>query len=125
MRKESFLVRLGYFLRTVILIEVLVVAGVAVLSWVLGWRTPSQYGEGLIWASLLLMLVGASTVITNLGMDRSFSQQYAQSAGAQRIADNIAQAMKEGKEGQAFFFLMLIVGIIAFLLGALIQAAFG
>lgn len=115
--KEPFLRRALYFFRTVILIDLALFAAVAFISLILGWHTLAQYGQGVIWGSLLAFLVGASSVITSQGLSRSPSYQYAQSVGLDKMSENVRQVMKEGRESNSFLLLMASVGVVAFVVG--------
>lgn len=121
--KESFLMRVVHFLRTVFLIDLVLFAVVAIVCLLVGWHTLPQYGQGLIWGSMLAFLAGASSVITSLGLSRSPDYQYAQSVGLDRMSENVRQAMKEGRESYAFLVLAATVGVVAFAVGALLQTA--
>ncbi|MGE5265068.1 MAG: hypothetical protein ACM3S0_16935 [Acidobacteriota bacterium] len=120
--KEPFLKRALYFLRTVILIDLLLFAAVAFISVIVGWHTLAQYGQGVVWGSLLAFLVGASSVVTSQGLSRSPSYQYAQSVGLDKMSENVRQAMKEGRESNSFLLLMASVGAVAFVVGVLLAS---
>lgn len=123
--KEPFLMRVLYFFRTVFLIDLALFAVVALVCLLVGWHTLPQYGQGLIWGSMLAFLAGASSVITSLGLSRSPDYQYAQSVGQDRMSENVRQAMKEGHESYGFLVLMATVGVVAFAVGALLVSVGG
>lgn len=118
--EEPFLKRALYFLRTVILIDLALFAVVALVSLFVGWHTLVQYGQGVIWGSLLAFLVGASSVVTGMGLSKSPDYQYAQSVGQDKMSENVRQAMKEGHASYGFLLLMTCVGAVAFLVGVLL-----
>ena len=118
--KEPLLKRALYFLRTVILIDLALFAAVAFISVIVGWHTLAQYGQGMIWGSLLAFLVGASSVITSMGLSKSPDYQYAQSVGQDKMSENVRQAMKEGHASYGFLLLMACVGVVAFAAGVLL-----
>lgn len=120
MPKEGLLVRLWHFLRTAVIVDLGIVAFVAAVGLLLGWRSPREFGEGLIYAGISAWLVGVASVITSLGMSRAADFQYAQSVGVRSIDENVREAMKESKESYSFLFLMATVGAIAFLVGGVI-----
>ena len=123
--KEPLLMRVLHFFRTVFLIDLTLFAVVAMLCLVVGWHTLPQYGQGLIWGSMLAFLAGASSVITGMGLSRSPDYQYAQSVGLDRMSENVRQAMKEGRESYAFLVLAATVGVVAFAVGALLVSVGG
>ena len=123
--KEPFPKRVLYFLRTVVLIDLVLFAAVAVVSLVVGGHTLAQYGQGVIWGSLLAFLAGASSVITSMGLSKSPDYQYAQSVGQGKMSENVRQAMKEGRESYGFLLLMASVGVVAFVVGVLLVSVGG
>jgi hypothetical protein len=121
MSQDSFLTRLIYFLRTVLLIDMVFFAVVASVCLFLGQNTLSQYGQGLVWGGILAFLVGTSSVITSIGLDRSPSIRYGQSVGQEKMAEYARQAMKEENAGNEFLLLMAAVGLVALAAGLLFQ----
>ncbi len=120
MPKESLSFRLWFFLRTALLIDLAVAALVLVVGLLLGWRSPREFGEVLLLASIGAWLVGAASVIRSLGMSRGADYQYSQSVGVRSIDENVRQAMQESKESYGFLWLMALVGVVAFLAGIIL-----
>ncbi len=120
MPREPLSIRLWHFLRSVGVIEMLIVAIVGAVGLLLGWRSPREYGEGLIYAGIGAFILGAASVISSLGMSRSADYQYAKSVGANSIDQNVRQAMKESKESYGFLCLMATVGLIAAVAGGIV-----
>ncbi len=120
MPKEGLLIRLWHFSRTVVIVDLGIVAFVAAVGLLLGWRSPSEFGDGLIYAGIGAWLVGVASVIRSLGMSRGADYQYAQSVGVHTIDANVREAMKESKESYAFLWLMATVGLVAFIAGGII-----
>lgn len=124
MPKESLLIRLWHLLRTVVIVDLGIAALVVAAGLLLGWSSPSEFGQGLLYAGIGAWLVGAASVITSLGLSRGADYQYAQSVGTRSIDENVRQAMKESKESYSFLWVMAVVGAVAFLTGGFI-AGFG
>jgi hypothetical protein len=122
MPREPFRKRLFYFLRTVILIDLVLFAIAAFVCLLLGWHSMPQYGQSLIWGSMLAFLLGASGVITSLGLGKSPDYQYAQSVGQAKMSENARRAVNEGQASYGFLLLMATVGLIAFAAGVLLQS---
>ncbi len=120
MHQESLLIRFLYFLRAVALVDVGILILVGLVGLLASWRTPGQFGPGLVLAGLAACLIGASSVIRSLGLDRNAEYQYAQSVGTHSMADNVRRAFKESRESYAFLAVMLTAGVIAFGVGALL-----
>jgi hydrogenase/urease accessory protein HupE len=120
MPKEGWSIRLWHFLRTAIIVELGIAAFVAAVGLLLGWRSPREFGEGLIYAGIGACLLGAASVLRSLGMSRGAEYQYGQSVGFRSIDENVREAMKESKESYSFLLLMAIVGVVAFLAGGII-----
>lgn len=120
MPKERLSIRLWHFLRTVVIVDLGMAAFVAAVGLLLGWHSPREFGEGLIYAGVGACLVGAASVITSLGLSRGADYQLAQSVGVHSIDENVREAMKESKESYSFLWLMATVAVVAFLAGGVI-----
>ncbi len=120
MPQEGLLTRFLHFLRVVVIVDLGIAAFVVAAGLLLGWRTLREFGDGLIYAGVGAWLVGLASVISSLGLSRSFDYQYAQSVGVHSIDENVREAMKESKESYSFLWLMGTVGIILLFVGVLL-----
>ena len=109
------------FSGTVALIDLGIFAAVSIACWFGGGCTAYEYGGRLFWAGIAAIVIGFSSIVANWGITRSFGYQYGQSVSEQNIHERLKQERKDTAEGYRFLILMTAVGVVAIVMGALIQ----
>ncbi len=125
MEKQGVLTGILRFLRTVVLINLGIFAGVGLICWFGGWRTAHQYGNGLMLAGVAAMVAGVFSLAGGWGLTRSFVYQHAASAGVDDTRERTRRELKDTGQRYGFLALMGVVGIMSIAFGILIQTAFG
>ncbi len=110
------------FLRTLALVNLAIVVGVALVCWLGGWRTLADYANGLTYAGLVVMALG--------GLRYFVSDTGTIDPGAGYHSINLSEHHKHVQrsmaESDSAFVVMLklgLVGLVAIALGQLIKAA--
>ena len=95
--------------------------GVGLFCWLAGWRTYYQYGTVLIWFSFAIGGMGIFTFLGNRGGKRIFSDRNTQQTARGGIRTSTNQPSSGSSQSNRPAVIMLIVGIILFILGSLVQ----
>jgi hypothetical protein len=124
MEKQGVLTGILRFLRTVVLIDLGILAAVGLVCLLGGWHTAYQYGGGLSLAGAVAIVIGLSSVVGGWGITRGGDYQYAQSVSEQDIQGRAQQAIEDIAQSYRFQILMTAVGVVSIAVGALIQTLF-
>ena len=124
MRALRFL-RLPGFLKDVLLIDALIFAGGALVCWLAGWHSMFLYGKSLAWIGTATILFGLFGLIGNLGVTRSYRQNfYSEHKGNRTMWEHIQLGMDEEERSISFFNYSFLIGALPFLIGWLLQLFF-
>jgi hypothetical protein len=120
--KKGFLFSVGRLLVQILLIEVVILIITAIICWIVGWQTISEFGQGLTYAGIVAMLFGASSMFgaTRLGKDPTI--RYIQTVSNGDLHTRSTRHMQDLKESNAFVILMGTVGIITIALGTWLES---
>jgi len=125
MRKREWLASVFRFLRPVVLIDLGIFALVGLVCRLGGWRTAHHYGNGLMLAGVVAVVVGISSVFGGWGLTRGFDYQYARSAGEDTIGERTKRGLKDMARSYGFSVRMTVVGVVSYAFGLVIQTIFG
>jgi hypothetical protein len=119
--KKGPLISIGRFLLKILIIEVVILIITSVICWLCGWHTFSEFGQGLIYAGIVVLLFGASSMVgaTRLGRDPTI--RYIQTVSAGDLRDRSRRHILDLAESNAFLILMGIVGIITIVIGTWLE----
>ena len=107
--KKSFLRLVG----TTLLLALLIGIIVASIGWLLGWKTTTQFSNGLFLLGGILVVLGILSVMGGYGMRSDFHVVYSQSAGEMNIAERGRRWAADMTQGySAFLFLFLSGGFL-------------
>jgi hypothetical protein len=109
--KKSILRLLGVTLLLAILIGIIT----ACLGWLLGWKTGTQFSNGLFLLGGIAIILGIFSVLGGFGMRSDFHVVYSQSAGAMSTLERTQRWMADMTQGYSFYIFLLLTG--AFLIG--------
>jgi hypothetical protein len=121
--KKEFLFSVGRFLIKILIIEVVILIATAIICWFIGWRTFSEFGQGLIYAGIVALFFGASSIFGATRLAKDPTIRYIQSVSADDLHARSKQHIQDLTESRAFFILMSIVGIITIALGAWLDSS--
>ena len=113
----NLLTRLGGI---VLLIEVVVIALVALMGWRAGWRTLAAFKDTMQIAGILQIGIGFMGVKGNWEGTRSFEYQYSLSATEKSSWERTQQTLVDFAQSYAFMLIMLAAGGISLLIGWLV-----
>ena len=108
-------------LKNTLLIAIGVAAGTTIVCWAMGWRTPYQVGQGMLFAGLACVGLGLLSTMGTWNIRGSFSYQFSRSAGLQKIGDRLEQDIHDLYGSNAFMINTLLGGILVILLGLFLQ----
>lgn len=113
------------FLRTVLLVDLGIFVAVGLVCWFCGWGTVYHWANGLRWAGVTGILFGMFAFIGGSRGRTSLFRKYARTAGGEAAQQRLRRDLKDRDQSSAFFVLMLVVGIVSFGLGTIIQTVLG
>jgi hypothetical protein len=142
----SFLPR---FIRTLVLIELVIFAAIAAIGLAAGWSTSAEYTSGLVIIGVVLIILGAMTMQGYWGVTRELKRrQIDQNSGATEFrtarklppatklspatklrhspaaARPVKQVFNEFAQQYAFILYLFSAGVISLLAGILVQVVF-
>jgi hypothetical protein len=95
---------------------------VGVVGWLLGWGSVAQYGEGLVWAGIVVIGFGLMGIRGEWEATRGFPYQYSMSVTDQPGWERAKQVVEEGMQSHGFMIGLLVAGGLCILLGWLVQS---
>jgi hypothetical protein len=119
---KEFLFSVGRFLVKILLIEIVILIATAIICWFVGWRTFSEFGQGLIYAGIVALLFSTSSIFGASRLAKDPTIRYIQSVTADDLNTRSKQHIQDLTESRAFFILMSIVGIITIALGTSLES---
>ncbi|MDZ7843982.1 MAG: hypothetical protein U5K99_04165 [Anaerolineales bacterium] len=118
-------IRSGWmFLKPVLIIALGAALATGVVCWIIGWRTLSLYGTGLLIAGGAAVVVGALSTIGGWGSVRSFEYQFAKTAWEDDSGARLQNEVADTRESYRFLYLMSTTGLILISAGFLLDAVF-
>ncbi len=97
---------------------------VGLICWIGGWRTIDDFANGVFWAGLASMIVGAMSVFGGTGLAQDSTYRYAQTAGDASPSDSTRRGWQDLNASYGCLVRMGIVGITSIGLSELIKAVF-
>jgi hypothetical protein len=119
--KKSLLFSIGRFLIRILAIEMAVLIFTAAICWFGGWRTLPEFENSIVYAGILAMIVGASSMLDATRLARDPTIRYIQTVSSAELYNRTKRHMLDLAESNAFLILMGIVGIISIALGTWLQ----
>jgi hypothetical protein len=107
-----------------LLIAVLLGALVSLIGLLLGWRTGTQYSNGLFLVGAIVIIVGIFSVLGGFGMRSDFKVLYSQSASSMNIADRSRRWISDTTQGYSAYIFMLLSGGFLFAFSVLVGVVF-
>jgi len=89
---------------------------VSAVGFLFGWRTTTQFSDGLFWSGSLAIVLGVFSVMGNYQMRSTFGVLYAQSAGATSLVERSQRWMSDTLQSYQFYVIAFLVGVL--LIGA-------
>lgn len=118
-------VRSGWvYLKPVLIIVLGAALATGVVCWIIGWRTLSLYGTGLLIAGGAAVVVGALSTIGGWGTVRTFEYQFAKTAWEEDSGARLQREVDDTRESYRFLVLMSTAGLILIIVGFLLDAVF-
>ena len=107
-------------------VAVSILLGAVILVWItgrlLGWSSVGQYGEGLVWAGILVVGFGLLGIRGEWEVTRSFPYQYSMSVTDQPGWERSKHILEEGMRSHGFLIEMLAAGGLCIVIGWLIES---
>lgn len=122
MGEETRLTAVLRFLRSIAYVDLGILVLVALICWLGDWLTAKQFGNGLLYAGVVAVGFGVSSVFGGWGVSRDSSVLYARSASAQSMIERTRQSGRDILQSYRFSIVWTVAGIIAVLAGSLLQA---
>ena len=102
-------------LGTTLLLAILIASLASCLGWLMGWKTSTQFSNGLFLPGGILIVLGILTIMGGYGMRSDFHVIYSQSAGTMSIQERTQRWMADMTQGYNTFIFLLLTG--GFLIG--------
>ena len=105
-----------------VLVQLGILIGVLLVGRLTGWwNTFDQYGQALVWAGVLAIGLGLTSIKGHYATTRSFDYQHSLSVTKQDSWERTKGDFVESMAIHRFLFLMVAVGCINILIGSLVQ----
>jgi len=104
--KKSFLRMVGLTL----LLALAIGAIVGCIGWLAGWKTGTQFSNGLFLPGALVIVAGLFSVMGGWGMRSDFRVVYSQSAGDMSVGERTKRWMADINQGYGAFVSLLLTG---------------
>ncbi len=112
---------LWHFVRIVLLVDLLVFIVTALVCWWIGWRTPDELGLGFMLGGFLAILLGGASLAGSVQVSRNPMYRYFQSVFPNSLPERTKQNLLDLNESSGFLILMGTAGLLAILVGWLVQ----
>ena len=119
MDKQGYVVVMLRFVRTVLLIDVVLAVVLALIIFLLGWRTLEAYGFLLNRTGVILLLFGCLIGIGGFSARTSDVSAYSLS-GAGNMSENLMHIAESRQSSLGCFFLLLVAGLGLMAMGDLL-----
>jgi hypothetical protein len=83
---------------------------VALVGLLLGWKTGTQFSNGLFLVGALVIVVGVVSILGGFGMRSDFKLVYSQSAGSMNTLDRTRRWIADMAQGYSTYIYLLLVG---------------
>jgi hypothetical protein len=110
MKTQGHLEVILRFLRTAIVIDIILAGVVGLISYLFGWRTVDAYGAVLLRVGMLLILVACFIGVGGYSARIEDSSAYALS-GAGNMSENLMRVAESGQSSLGCFFLLAAAGL--------------
>ncbi|MBI5960955.1 MAG: hypothetical protein HY866_19605 [Chloroflexi bacterium] len=111
--------------RSILLIEVILIALVGVYGWQSGWRDMSEYTSALMLAGVGVIAAGSLSLMGGYNSTRDVKYMVAASAGPDDFSKTLKRGAEYNRQNFSCFALLGIAGIFAFVLSLIGLALFG
>lgn len=104
-----------------ILLLTLVIIGLALcVCYLLGWRRILDYGQGICFAGVGVIIIGALTIDREHEFKSNIEYQLYKTAGTTDMLERQQQDIQALHSSYSFFFHALLIGILCIICGAFI-----
>jgi uncharacterized membrane protein YfcA len=125
MKVESISSVLWHLARTVLLIDLGVFMITALICWLAGWHTVTQYGNGLMIGGLALLLLGGVTGFGGNQIAHNPTYRYIQSVMPNRLDERSRQTWIDYLDSMRFLIFMGLAGLVSIGTGWLLTELVG
>jgi hypothetical protein len=108
--------------RLIGLIALAIVVVVVVVGLFLGWRTPRDFGMGLLLGGVVAWMLGGGSLLGTYQVTTSLRYQLARSVSPDDAGTRLRQDFRDREAGVSFLLLMFASGLVAVALGILLMA---
>lgn len=115
---------LRQYVKLVLLLTLVGCVAVAIICWLVGWRTLTQYGAGLILAGGVAFLLGLGNMIGNGRRVTDWRYHSAWSTGVEDYSTRMRRQRQEIADGVSFLVLMSVVTVLLGGLGLAVRTLF-
>ena len=110
MKTQGHLEVILRFLRTAIIVDVILAGTVGLISYILGWRTVEIYSMALSRTGVIVILIACFIGVGGYSARAGDANAYALS-GAGNMSENLMHIADSGKSSLGCFFLLLASGL--------------
>jgi len=118
--RQSFL----RLLRTVALVDLGIAIGAAVICWFIGWGTAWQYCDAVVLGGMMMISLGLLIFWQEWNLNREFTTMHAQSISDDDGHERVRLLQRDDDEGYRVFMHLFVAGLVAIVVGAVVQMAF-
>ncbi|EOD00489.1 hypothetical protein [Caldisalinibacter kiritimatiensis] len=112
------------YIKTVLIIDIIVMAIAGIICWGKGCTTYVGYSNALMYAGAIFLVIGLFSTVGNFFTRGNFRYQYTSTTGVNQSHERAKDEFKLMLYSHNFFFLVILVGVSLFLLSYLIVKLF-
>jgi hypothetical protein len=116
---------IGRFVRDCLLTEVAAFALTIGVGWLIGWRTIDPYANGLIWAGLIVIVIGLASVLGAAGVMYDFRYYLNPKSTPVSVGVRGEQDSRDVLQSVGFAGVMGVAGLTIILAGLIILSIAG
>jgi hypothetical protein len=108
----------------ILIITIVIGSAVALIGWIAGWQTSTQFSNGFFISGSVVGLVGLLTVLGGYRARASFGIQYSQSTSDMNLSERAKLWIKDLNQGYNALIVCIVSGALLIGLAILIDKLF-
>jgi len=120
MKVESYGTAIWRLVRSILIVDLLIILVTALVCWLGGWRTVHDFGLGLTIGGFVAIILGGATVLGGVNVAKNPMYRYFQSDLPNSLHERTKQNWLDLNESWGFLSLMVAAGLLSIAVGWLI-----
>ena len=120
MKVESYGTAIWRLVRSILIVDLLIILVTALVCWLGSWRTFHDFGVGLMVGGFVALVLGGATGLGGVNIAKNPTYRYFQSDLPNSIHERTKQNLLDLNESWGFLSLMVAAGLLSIAIGWLI-----